>query len=99
MLLASCPSCARKVKINLPTVENQRRGGVLTAPFRFNPFGAKTPSEPVLRETATIGQDIDAIFEGLSQEEQDRLREILVPQAKQLAELIRLTKREANETE
>jgi hypothetical protein len=82
---ASCPSCGQKVK-------SSRRGVVLGSPLRAEP-----PPEPRSAEASTIGQEIDDVLDGLTQEEHDRLREILVPQARQLAQLIRFAKRGDNE--
>ncbi len=48
-------------------------------------------------EVTTIGQDIDAILGELSEKERERLREILVPHVRQLAQLITLTKGDGSE--
>jgi hypothetical protein len=81
---ASCPSCGQKVKIS-------RRSGVLAAPII-----GELPDELDSGEVTTVGQDIDAILGELSQTERERLREILVPQARQLVQLIMLAKGEGN---
>jgi hypothetical protein len=95
---ASCPSCGQKVKISVPSTDigaqmfHRRSSGVLGSPLR-----AELPPESGSAETTTIGQEIDAVLGGLSQKEREKLREILVPQAKQLAQLIMSVKGEGNE--
>jgi hypothetical protein len=57
----------------------RRRGGALSS----DPIEESTSdSQPV--EVTTIGQDIDDIFAVLSQEERNRIREIMVPLAREL---------------
>jgi hypothetical protein len=100
MLLASCPSCARKVKINLPPVENRRRSGVLASPLRAEP----SPESGSV-EATTIGQEIDAtlkeegFLEMALKEEYEKLRESLVSHVRQLAQLYILAKRGENDAE
>jgi transcriptional regulator with XRE-family HTH domain len=73
----------------IPT--RQRRSGILAAPV-IREF----PDEMEQEDAITIGQDIDAILSELSLKERERLREILVPQARQLAQLIMLVKGDDN---
>jgi transcriptional regulator with XRE-family HTH domain len=71
----------------------QRRSGLLAAPLLGAFPDEMDPEEVTKSSPQTIGQDIDQILGELSQEERERLREILVPHARQLAQLITLTKR------
>jgi transcriptional regulator with XRE-family HTH domain len=70
----------------------QRRSGVLTAPIFAEP-----PDELVSGESTSVGQEIDEVIKGLSQEDRERLREVLVPHVKQLAQLIMSSSGGSNE--
>jgi len=62
----------------------RRRGGALPSdPIQESTSGSQG------EEATTIGHDIDEVFQDLSQEERDILRELLVPHARQLRRLIR----------
>ena len=63
----------------------RRRGGALSS----DPIDEPTPDSQAV-ETTTIGQEIDEIFKGRSQEERDIFREILVSIARQLVLLEKL---------
>lgn len=63
----------------------RRRGGALAS----DPIEEPPPDSQAV-EARTVGQDIDAVVEALSQEERDRLREILVPHVRQLVRLMKL---------
>lgn len=62
----------------------RRRGGALLSPIEEPSPGVESA------EARTVGQEIDDALEGLSQEARNRLREILVPLARQLDRLERL---------
>jgi transcriptional regulator with XRE-family HTH domain len=70
----------------------RRRSGVLATPLIGEP-----PDELVSGKLTTVGQDIDEAIKGLSQEDREKLREILLLQARQLAQLIMSVKGEGNE--
>jgi transcriptional regulator with XRE-family HTH domain len=60
----------------------RRRSGALSSdPIEWPP----SDSQPV--EDTTVGQEIDEVFAVLSQEERNRMREILVPLARELVRL------------
>lgn len=67
-----------------PRLRRHMGGALASDPIE----GAPLDSQAV--EARTIGQDIDSVLDDLSQEEQDRLREILVLQARQLVRLMKL---------
>lgn len=63
----------------------RRRSGALGSPLIEVP-----PAVSDSVETTTVGQDIDEVLDDLSQEECNRLREILVPHARELVRLMKL---------
>jgi transcriptional regulator with XRE-family HTH domain len=63
----------------------RRRGGALAA----DPIEEPPPDSQAV-EVRTVGQDIDEVLDDLSQEERDKLREILVPLTRQLVHLAKL---------
>jgi transcriptional regulator with XRE-family HTH domain len=63
----------------------RRRSGALASPPMEEP-----PLVSHSDEATTVGQAIDEVIGGLSQEECNRLREILVPHVRQLVRLIKL---------
>jgi transcriptional regulator with XRE-family HTH domain len=75
--------------------ELRRRGsGVLASPIL-----GELPDELESGDATTVGKDIDEVIKGLSQDDREKLRQVLVPHARQLAQLITLAKGEGNETE
>jgi hypothetical protein len=76
----------------IPT--RQRRSGILGSPLLAEPS-----EEDMLEEPTTVGHEIDEIIKGLSQDERGRLREVLVPLASQLTQLITLSGGGLNEEE
>jgi transcriptional regulator with XRE-family HTH domain len=72
----------------------QRRSGMLGSPLLAEPSDELEPEE-----STSVGQEIDEIIKGLSQDERGRLREVLVPLASQLTQLITLSSRGQNEGE
>jgi hypothetical protein len=64
----------------------RRRSGALASP----PIKEPVPGSDSV-EARTVGQEIDEVFEDLSLEERETLREILVPIATQFHRLIRHT--------
>jgi transcriptional regulator with XRE-family HTH domain len=72
----------------------QRRSGVLAAPILGD-----LPDELESGESTSVGQDIDEVMKGLSQEERERLRKILVSHASQLVQLIKFSREGINEAE
>jgi len=67
--------------------KRRRRGGALSS----DPIEEPTPDSQAV-EATTVGQDIDEVIEGLSQEGLKALREILVPHTRQLVRLIKLNR-------
>jgi transcriptional regulator with XRE-family HTH domain len=65
------------------TPARQPRSGVLAAPLI-----GEFPGEMESGEAPTIGRDIDQVIKGLSPEERERLRQVLIPHVRQLAQLI-----------
>jgi transcriptional regulator with XRE-family HTH domain len=63
----------------------RRRSGALAS----DPIERQTPDSQRVEDT-TVGQDIDDVLEGLSQEELKEFREILVPHTRQLVRLVKL---------
>jgi transcriptional regulator with XRE-family HTH domain len=78
--------------ISWSTPTRRHRSGVLAAPLI-----GESSDELEHVEATTIGQDIDEVIKGLSQEDRERLRQVLVPHARQLAQLITLAKGDGNE--
>jgi transcriptional regulator with XRE-family HTH domain len=72
----------------------QRRVGMFTAPIIAEPS-----DELMSGESPTVGQEIDAVIKGLSQDDRERLREVLVPLTSQLTQLITLSSGGLNEEE
>jgi transcriptional regulator with XRE-family HTH domain len=71
---------------------SRRRSGVLAAPII-----GELPDDLDSGESTTVGQNIDEVIKELSPEAHEKLREILVLQARQLAQLIMSVKGEGNE--
>jgi transcriptional regulator with XRE-family HTH domain len=76
--------------LSIPT---SRRSGVLAAPLI-----GETPDELESGEATTIGQYIDEVIKELSPEERKKLCQVLIPHVRQLAQLIKVSGGEANET-
>jgi transcriptional regulator with XRE-family HTH domain len=78
----------------IPTMQRQR--GILASPLIAD---QSDEDELESRVPPTVGQEIDAVIQRLSQADREQLREVLVPLASQLTQMITLSSGGRNEEE